>query len=799
MKLPILRILLRTFRKNPQAGIIQLLGLGLGLASFLMLYLFYDYETSYNRHLDAPDNLYRVSTRFSNDGDYGYNLGVSFPLAEAIRTEVTGPSDVTLINAQQGFLVRWKDTKVRTDYVAFIDSSFGKVFGHYKFLAGNKQTAFDDPNGVVLAEDFARKLFSLGPDAPIGTVLDENILMENKISLRVVGVVADEPPTSDFAFDAISQMHNVDTLYSWNYRQWQSTSSNTQVYARLLPGVGVEKVQSQMQAIIKKHHNSTPTRFREYIWQPILETHYLTDYGTLSGRVMDPNILYALMVVGVLTLISAIINFVNIGVAQSSLRAREVGVRKVVGSSQGSLIGRFISEGLIIVSIAFLLGLLITELALPWLNSTFEIEVSARQLLKPINLGVLAGLVVITTLLANLYPAWLASRFNPSVVLKGKAMNLKVGGVSVRKGLVFLQFAISQVFLVGALMINQQTQYMLSRPVGYNRDAIVILPVPDAEPKAMDAMRARMAQVPGVEAAALCLDMPQSGNHWQNNYTFDTPNGEQDHVVEDKYVDSNYMQVFGLELIAGQGFNVADTNDQIIVNETFIRQFALKSPEASLGLVSKNNRQRIVGVMKDFHQSSLHTVVLPTALIYAPNSPNLGRIAIKLKGDVPATLATLKKAWEEVWPNYLYDFEFADDSVANLYEADRRTAKMLTAFTGIALVLAAIGLYGLVYILISQRLREVSIRKVLGAGTGSLIRVFSKEFVWVLLLANLLAWPLAWWALRGYLEQYEYRIDQNLMVYLGAGVIALVVSMLTISLLVARTARVNPATVLRSE
>jgi ABC-type antimicrobial peptide transport system permease subunit len=541
------------------------------------------------------------------------------------------------------------------------------------------------------------------------------------------------------------------------------------------------------------------------IIQPLSAIHYDAQAGNYSNQTISHELLNVLWLIAAFILLIACVNFINLSTAQAINRAKEVGVRKVLGSNKSQLQVQFIVETFLIVTSAVILAALITILALPYLNQLLELSLSFNILSNPAIILFLLIVTIAVTALAGFYPSIVLSRFNPVNALKSKLTANTVKGISLRRGLVVFQFIIAQALIIGTLIIVKQMDYFMNQPLGFDKDAIVNVPFrPDSTgSKLTDYLRQQLLQENGVQAVSFSSNTPvEDDNNKFTTLKFDHAVKDEDFQAITKFADNEYVPVYKLQLAAGRNLQPSDMTREFLVNESFVKSLGIKNPEDILNkevsIWGDVIKCPVVGVVKDFNDRSLRQSVAP--LLITTNSTMYRQASIKLTAaNISSTMQSIKKIWQQTFPDYVYEYKFLDDKIAGFYKQENQLSQLYKIFAAIAIFLSCLGLYGLASFMAAQRIKEVGIRKVLGATSANIVYLFSKEFIILIVIAFAIATPVAWYYMHQWLQDYAYRIDVSWVIFFASGMAAIIIALATISFQAIKAALANPVKSLRTE
>ncbi|MEX6686522.1 ABC transporter permease [Danxiaibacter flavus] len=783
----------RSLSRQKAYSLINVLGLTLGIACSIVIFLVVQYELAYDRFHTKADRIYRVTLNAID-----FNPSVSMAIAPKIRNDFPELKAVTQVWFHQSAVMTLGDTKYEEKNLALVDQYFTSVFD-YKWLEGNAKTALNEPNTIVLTETMAHKYF--GDKEAMGKV----VRLDDKLDLKVTGVIEDVPGNTHLPFNFLVSFETVrkDMEKRGAMSEFYWINNGAFTYIVLPENYPVKNVQSRIHSFVEKNWSKQLADEARLPLQPLTDIHFDQRYlnNTISYTTSRETY-YALIAVAVLIIIVACINFINLATAQAIRRAKEVGVRKVLGVRRSQLIFQFLGETTIMVFAALLLALLVTCLFLPQLSKWLDIKIYFGQLatLQTISL-ILAGTVAIIVL-AGCYPAFVQSAFKPALSLKNKA-DISSGKLTLRKSLVAMQFAISQVMIVGTLVVAYQMDFFQNRDLGFNKDAVISLGIPDAKKAAT--LKQELLRNPGVKALSFSSGGPVYGNFF---CPFRSPElgVAKDDVTEMKFIDETYTDMFQLKMLAGEKIvrtaaTEKDTTYNVVVNEAMIHKLGIQNPRDAIGkpvILNGNWYCTIQGVVQDFQSESKHKKIRPCALLYREDV--FFNASVKIyPANMDKTLAAINKTWSGLFPDKVFKYEFLDDHIAAWYRQEQKEYTAFKMFAGIAIVIGCLGLYGLVAFAAAQRTKEVGVRKVLGASLTDIVFLFSKEFIWLIAIAFLIAAPIAYYVMSNWLQGFAYHINIGAEIFVIAILSSIVIAACTIAYQAIKAAVANPVMALRSE
>ena len=781
----------RAIKGHRAYSLINILGLTLGIASCLVIFLVVKYELGYDRWFSKSDRIYRVTLN-----GIDFNPSVSMAVVPAMRNDFPELEAVSQVLFQESMMIKVAaNTRYQEKSFAFADEQFTKVFD-YHWLEGNPATALSAPNSVVLTESVAHKYF--GNKEAMGQVVNA----DNTYPLKVTGVIKDLPGNTHLPFRALVSLETIKNDIKGMLSNFYSIPSGGFAYIVLPENYPASRLEKRLKPFIARNWGNDIAKDTKLLLQPLTDIHF-------DQRYLDNSVSYTtsretywgLAAIAVLIIIIACINFMNLSTAQAIKRAKEVGVRKVLGSTRRQLIAQFLGETAVMTFFSLLLGIFSTWLFLPQVAGWLDIKIDITQLMQPSVIGVMLGLTVGVVLLAGLYPAFVQSAFRPAVSLKSKA-SLSFRGLTLRKSLVAVQFAISQVMIAGTLVVAYQMDFLQNRDLGFSKDAVISFYIPDQSKSAL--LKQALASNPGVKQISF-----SSGAPVDNGATsFRSPELGimKDDVTTLKFIDEPYLKMFDIKLLAGENVRAntltwKDTAFTAVVNETMIHKLGFQNPRQAIGKhIILNGRwyTSIVGVVQDFQNESRHKKIRPCAMIY--RADNFYSVSVRLQpSGMRKTIAAIDKTWSALFPEQLFSYEFLDDRIAAWYRQEQKEYVAFKLFSAVAILIGGMGLYGLVAFAAAQRGKEVGIRKVLGASLTDIVMLFSREFVLLIILAFTFAAPMAYFVMHSWLQSFAYRINIGPDIFVPALLVSFIIAGCTIGWQAIKAGVVNPVDSLRSE
>jgi ABC-type antimicrobial peptide transport system permease subunit len=796
---------------------INVLGLALGISACLIIYLITSFELSFDTFHPDKDQIYRIVTHLSTpegrSNDIAGGIGILPILA---RSEISGFETTTgFFNYFPTITINTPGSTPKKFYaprqgeeaspVIIAEPQYFEIF-RYQWLQGNATTALNDPFKVVLSEQQAHKYFG---SMPLEEIIGKEVIYNDSLHVAVSGIVKDWDKNTDFGFKDFISFATIQNSFVKNdidLKNWGMWNYNAQGFVKLAKTVSPAQVEKQFPAFFKKRSPFPPGMKVRFTLQPLTDIHFNTRYNDAYSRQTHLPTLYGLMAIAAFILIIAVINFINLATAQSFRRAKEVGVRKVLGSSKASLTIQFLIETLFVTVAAVIIAVLVTNPIISSFHSIIPKGVALHLFNTPVLLF-LSSIIIVTSLLAGFYPARVLSSYLPVLSLKGQGSK-KINRKSyVRKGLIVFQFTVSLVFIIGTVVIGNQIHFILNKDLGFNKDAIVTIHTDYGKPASLvNVLANKVKQLPGVSLITMHQETPASDNH---NGTIVEYKGVGTVKIDASFdiCDENYVPLFGLKIIAGRNVLQSDTIKEFLVNETCAKALGFKKPENALGKTIqvgiRNAKGPIVGVVKDFHAESLHAPISP--FFMATLKSNERSISLKLAtqgkqiSNFKNTIAQIESAWKNVYPADKFEYRFFDESIAKLYDKEQKTAQLMNTAMAIAIFISCMGLFGLATFTAQQRIKEIGIRKVLGASAVGIVTMLSKDFLILVMIALIIASPIAYYFMHQWLQDFAYRVNISWWIFLVSGLSAMLIALLTISFQSIKAALTNPVNSLRSE
>lgn len=800
--------------RNRNYTVINMAGLAVGIAVCMTIFIIIQFQTSFDNFHVKKDRIYRVLTEHHHEetATVSYGKDVPFPIPAGLKTafpqlEQVAPifashNDQLLITDDNGTTTR---TFKEDHGVFFTEPSFFSLFD-FPLLAGSYES-LKDPNNVLVTKEIAEKYFGDWKTAMGKTIILEAggyIFEHGTETLKVSGVLATVPPNTDFQLKLVVAYGTgfTGSLMATS-TDWEGTTSGFGCYVLLPPNSSADKFNQQLNAYAQQV--KSPDKNDSHLIQPLSAVHYDTQVGNYSNKTISQERLNVLWLIAAFILLIACVNFINLSTAQAVNRAKEIGVRKVLGSNKFQLQIQFVTETFLIVASGVILAAIMTLFALRSVNQLLELSLSFNILNNPAIGLFLLTVTLVVTVLAGFYPSIVLSRFNPINALKSKLTVNATKGISLRRGLVVFQFIIAQVLIIGTLIIVKQMDYFMSQPLGFDKEAIINVPfrTDSLRLSRLDYLKEQLLSVNGVQAVSFSSNTPaeEGGDMW-STFRFNRAIKETDFKAITKFADNEYLPAYQLQLIAGRNLQPSNMTREFLVNESLVKSLGLKNPEdilnKEISMWDDRIKCKVVGVLKDFKDRSFRHELAP--LLITTNVTMYNQAGIKLTtANLASTLRSVKEIWEGTFPNFVYEYRFLDEKIAAFYKQENQLAQLYKIFAGISIFLSCLGLYGLASFMAVQKIKEVGIRKVLGATAGNIVYLFSKEFIILIAIAFVIATPIAWYYMHQWLQDYAYRIHVSGWLFVAGGLVALLIALATISFQTIKAAIANPVKSLRTE
>lgn len=794
------KIAFRTIQRNKVFASINILGLVIGITCCLLIGLYIKYELSYDCHFENADNIYRIAWWADNP-----QTRTPHPMAHAMARDLPEVEAATSMSPIWGpgltrptFSVRYEDQRFNEKGFFSADSNFFEVFA-FELLRGDKKESLTRPGGITITKEIAKKYF--GNADPMGKTLNVN----DQFDLEVTSVIENIPENTHFHFDFLISYVTLKPLNTGEYYTWADFGHFN--YVVLKDGVNAKQLAGKISEWSGRYISWSEEEYKAFEQgrigfrlQPLTDIHL---YSNIKWELeANGNIAYIYIFAGaaLFILLIACVNFMNLTTARSLTRAKEVGLRKSVGAHHSQLILQFLAESVLLCALSVILALTIIDFMLPWFNEFAGIETSRVlsnwKLLTGVGIGsIMLGLV------AGSYPAFVLSKFKPTRVLKGKFTSSKEG-IWLRKGLVVLQFTVSVILIAGTLVMYKQLNFLEEKDLGFEKEQVAVIPMKSEQLRSRyEAIKDRLKGVAGVQKVTAASNIPGgSFNQQEVQWRADDPRVD----VSELRVDYDFTETLGINLAEGRSFSESYAEDQgstFLINETAARQFEWDNPvnkEITYFDDDVIRKGKVIGVVEDFHFQSLHQPIAPLVIQILPEEFNY--VLIKLRpDDMSRQIASIREVWKEFDPIFGFEYSFLDSEFEANYRREEKAGSILFMFSGLAIIIACMGLFGLTSFAVQNRLKEIGVRKILGAGIGGIVGLFSKQFLQLILVSLLVSIPLTVWVMTGWLQNFAYRTEIGITVFLVSGLIVMGIALITITSIAAKAAMMNPVESLKSE
>jgi predicted permease len=807
-----LKTALRSFKRHKLFTFINIIGLAIGISAALVIFLIVNFDLTFNQNIKDNDRIYRVVSDYSYQGDPFYNSGVTGPLPEAVKNQMTGLETVAPF-----FTLSYKVTiqkknpaKFKNQDVVYADKTYFDLFPR-QWLAGSAKSSLNAPFRVVLSVKQAQKYF---PSLSYDQIIGKQVIYADSIKTTVTGVVAEPTGNTDLEFHDFISHSTVNSINDIKKQLtgWGGTTSSSQLFVKLAPKTTTANIIKQLNAILLKNRpDMAKNGFKASLnIQPLNDLHFNSHYGTYNRPVANKTTLYLLMAVAAFLLLLGCINFVNLTTAQASQRAKEIGIRKTMGSSRKQIIFQYLSETFVITLLAVIISMVLSPFILKLFADFISEDIKFNPFNNPVLIGFIILLIVVVSFIAGFYPAMVLSKFQPVLVLKNQAHagRSKTRNAWLRKSLTVTQFIIAQFFIMATILVSKQIYYVLHKDLGFKKNAIVNVFMPNnfKDPSLKDVYIQRIKELPEVELVSRGGDVPSTDGWNSNDVTYKDGKKEIKTELYVKSGDENFIKVYHIKLLGGRNVRATDTSNAMMVNETYAHILGFKNSTDAIGKYvefGKTEKREIVGVFSDFHQSSLHTMIKPLAIF--PQTFNMDGLHIALKPETAggnewkAATTAMEKEWKQLFPDDDFEYHFFDESIAKMYTKEQQISKLLTWAMGLSIFISCLGLLGLAMFTTGARTKEIGVRKILGATVTQIVTLLSRELVMLVLLAFVIVTPLAFWAMNKWMQNFADHTSLNWWVFVLSGGGMLLTALITLSSQTIRAAIANPVKSLRSE
>jgi putative ABC transport system permease protein len=798
-----LKTALRNLLREKGTTFINVAGLTLGITCSLVLFLMVKHLSSYDSHHANRDRIYRVVTESDGNNGRFYTSGVPPVLPDAFKDDFPQAEEVTFISYRAGSLItipqnNGQPKKFNEERgVAFGQPNFFKIFDR-KIITGSAEKGLDEPGEAIISQALAKKYF--GESEAIGQVVKYDT-----VEYKITAVMDDYPTTTDFPFDLMLSYSTIKK--EKDASGWGGIWSDEQCYILLRENESASNILQAMPAFVEKYLGKNNYEHQTFNLQPLSEMHFDDRYSTFSYSTAPKEMLVTLGVIAAFLIITACINFINLSTAEAIKRSKEVGVRKSLGSTRGQLVAQFLGETTMVTSISMLISLGLAQLVLTLINGFLDVQLSMNFATDGLLWLFIIGVTVLVSLLSGLYPSFVVSGYRPALALKNQISNRSSAGYNLRRGLVVFQFFISQLFIIGTIVLINQMNYFSKQELGFRKDAILTVPVPVGEiplvgegSSKMRTLREEVSNIAGIESASLANTPPSSGSVSGTNFRMEGWAESDGKDTQVKQVDGNYIDLFDLKIIAGAKLEDNDTARGFVVNEQLVKVAGFNEPAEIIG---KNLRMwgktlPVIGVVKNFHTVSLRQPIEATVLLNRVR----GYQTLSLKvnpAQLQSAIEQVKTKWEAAYPEHIFEYQFLDEQIREFYEGEQKMSVLLTVFSSMAIFIGCLGLFGLATFMANQRTKEIGVRKVMGASVESIILLFTLEYVKLIVIGFAIAAPVAWFLMNQWLKDFAYKITIGPAIFIFGLGITLIIAMLTVGYRSLRAAIINPVNALRYE
>ncbi len=807
------KIAIRNLSRQKNFTIINIAGLAAGISVCLIIFVLIQFHRSFENFHGKKDRIYRVVTEYhhSDASEIFYGKAVPAGMPAALKTDFPqvekvatlfymGDDQLLVLNENGSTLKKFKEEQG----VYFTEPSFFEIFD-FPFLAGDPAQSLVHPNTAVLTKEIAEKYFPIeSANGDWHNVIGKKIKWNDAELLTITGILATIPKNTDFQAKILIAYGTGYSGILQKSTEWDGTGSGFNCFILMSENQSVSAFNTQLRSYVQK--KKSPDNKDSHIIEPLSQVHFdPLKAGTVTGKSISAELVKAMWLIAAFILLIACVNFINLSTAQAVNRAKEVAVRKVLGSNRGQLKFQFLTETFLIVLSSVLIALLISWGSIPLVGKVLDLSLESSILIQRGVILFLPLVIVVVTLLAGFYPSIVLSRFNPITALKSKLATSSAKGFTLRKGLVVFQFVIAQALIIGTLIIIMQMNDFYNRPLGFEKDAVVNIPFPgdSAGISKLDFLRKQLQDIGGVQQVSFGSNTPveDDNDNW-STIRYDGAIKDGDFYTITKWADDQYLPTYKLPLVAGRNMQPSDTVREFLVNESLVKSLGIKNPadvlNKQLAIWNGYLKGTIVGVTKDYHARSFRRDLAPVLISTFKSGYSSAAIKLSMK-DVNASIKAIEKTWNQLYPDFVFEYKFLDDKIASFYKEENQLSDLYKIFAGIAIFLSCLGLYGLASFMAVQRIKEVGIRKVLGATTAHITYLFSKEFVLLIVIAFLLSSPIAWYFMNKWLQNFPYRITISWWMFALGGIGSIVIALMTVSFQAVKAAMTNPVKSLRTE
>lgn len=803
---------LRNIKREKLFALMNIAGLALGIGSALVIYKITTFELSYDTYHKNYDNIYRLVRESVTATGLDRTVSVPHPLGKALRNDFPSTTLAMTHYLRSGQVTIQETDKADRLFfeesgVVFVEPSIFEIFD-FDFIVGNPAQCLIEPKSVVISSELAQKYFNIGENE-VSEALGKSLILNGQLKATVTAVITGLPKNTDMPFTAIFKYEDqINSNYRKDGSEWYSNSSSTNCYLLLPEQSAASNLAAQFPAFIDKYLEEKASEKEAYVLQPLSELHSSDVYENYNGNQVTSDMLFTLGIIGLFLVVTASINFVNLTTAQAIKRSKEIGIRKTLGGNKSQLVFQFLGETILIAFLSSFIGLIMSELLLVYLEDIIGYKLSLDMLSNPDSIVFLAGLSIVVGLLSGFYPAIVMSRMNPVLALKNSINSKSKSGIlSLRRLLVIIQFSISQILVIGTIVVSMQIDYFMNKDMGFKKDSILTSILPERGANKLALYKNKLLEFPEINKVSYGLASPLGNHNSFTDFSHASLNAEDEYFASIKLADEDYLDLYDLKLIAGRNYTKTDSSTNIVVNRKITKLIGFNNPEDAIGERLSSGwggaKFTIIGVVDDFHSNSLHEGI--DYVVFTKISKSFRQVSIRFNtnnagvADIEKIIQHTKASYSSVFPNYIFDYDFYDDRIAEEYEEEQRTAKLFQLFAIIAIFIGCLGLYGLVSYISNQKTKEIGIRKVLGATIFNILKIFSAEIVVLVLVAFAIAAPIGFLSMSYWLDNFVYSISLSPIVFVISLLMSLTIAIVTIAYKSISASLANPVVSLKDE
>jgi ABC-type antimicrobial peptide transport system permease subunit len=809
-----LKIAWRNLWKNKVFSIINVVSLAIGLSASIVIGMIVYYDFTFDKFHPDGDRTFRVTSEFLSPQGTSYFAGIPIPLIEEVDKNYTGIEKSAFISMARPYNVQASKEDApfkKPEFVTYADQSYFDIFT-YKWLAGSSDNQLLNPNEVVLTQSRASQYF---PNKNPSQIIGKTLIYNDSLNATVTGIVADFAQRTDLVFQefiSLKTIKQTDQQGQFMNPNWQNISSSSQLFIKLEEGINVATFQAQLDLTALAHEDPEDIKYnasRKFYAQPLSDLHFDQRFGNFdtTSTMADKDVMLMLGSIAIFLLLLGCVNFINLNTAQASQRAKEIGIRKTLGSSKKQLITQFLGETFLLTIVAGIVSIGLSVWLIHIFDDFIADGVNISMLSDPYLLSFLSVLIIIVTLLSGFYPGIVLSKFKAAKVLKGENKT-KDGKIGLRKVLTVFQFTIAFIFIIATLLVGKQIQYLLNMDMGFETDSIIYLETPRQIEgiNSRELLAQKLNTLPQLIKVSIA-NTPPTSSTLRTVYKYTGESGEKVTDISVLFGDSNYLNLYDIPLIAGR-LPLNDTIKEVVINKKAVKELGFATPGEALNKIVNpdGSPMQITGVMQDFHSGSLKYEIEPVAFtgdIYRKFFSQFTTLHINVKAgsgdDIAATLAQIQTRFDEVYPDADIKINFMDETVAQFYKKEQSMSKLLNWSMGLSVLISCLGLLGLVMFNTERRIKEIGIRKVLGASVAQLNTLLCKDFLWLIGIAFVIAAPISYYALNNWLQDFATRTDFSWWIFAGSGLGMVILSILIMSFKTVRAAMQNPVENLKIE